>query len=131
MEYHSEKRIYVVCPVNNVTPQITEYLKNYVSGLEAKGHSVHWPARDTNQTQDLLGRMAQNRDAIKRSNEIHIYWDPASLGSKVDLGMIFMANKPVKLINKEEVEKNPSRSRLEDFLLQFAERNGKITMVID
>lgn len=61
---------------------------------------MHLPHRDTNQV-DLSGGLqicADNREAIKQADEVHLYWTPDSTGSMFDLGMAFMAGKPLIMI---------------------------------
>ncbi len=94
-------KIFIICPVRNVTEGQLEDIKNYVEELD-KHYIVHFPPRDTNQTDDGvgLGICRENRKAIEEADEIHIYWDVASKGSLFDLGMVFVLRKKLLLINK-------------------------------
>ena len=44
------------------------------------------------------------------SDEVHIYWTEKSEGSRVDFGMAFMANRPIRLVNYDEFERTPYKS---------------------
>ena len=101
-------------------------MENYVKKLEEKGYKVHYPPRDTNQ-KDPNGYYIclQNREAIVNADEVHIYWNGKSSGSKFDFGMVFMVNyftkKPIVIINKEDVKKTPYKS-FENVLLTLEEK---------
>ncbi|VVB77577.1 Uncharacterised protein [uncultured archaeon] len=109
------KKIYLICPVRKVSKEIKLYLDDYVENQELQGNMVHYPHRDVNQN-DPTGMtiMLSHRNAMEKSDEVHAYWVPGSEGSVCDLGMVLMAKKPLKLINKEEIEnwlvKNPGKS---------------------
>jgi len=97
-----EKKIFLICPVRGVTDEEKEFLNNYLINLESTGYRVHYPPRDTNQDDPIgINICSQNRDAIKKADEIHIYWNSKSEGSLFDFGMAFMAEKPIRLINPE------------------------------
>jgi len=107
-------RIYLICPVRNRTKEDIKFADKYVADLEAKGHIVHYPPRDADQTDDGIGMniCEQHRDAMMASNECHIIWNANSFGSHMDLGMAYMLQKTngmkIKLVNK--VEKTPNKS---------------------
>ena len=93
-------RIVMICPVRGGTPQLVE---NYVVSMEAAGHTVYFPPRDTPQDDstgyDICLRMAQ---AIRLADEVRVWFDPASQGTLWDLGGAFILGKPMKLINDPE-----------------------------
>lgn len=104
------KKIFVICPVRNAEPDIQEKISEYVANLEAEGHEVYWPARDTEQ-QDPTGGLQicrANFREIMEANEIHIWYDETSGGSKFDLGGVFMLvemlrwHKRIVIINEKE-----------------------------
>jgi hypothetical protein len=106
-----EKKIFLICPVRNITKEEDTFLQGYISSLEEKGHKVHYPPRDTNQDDPIgLDICSENRAAIRESDEVHIYYNPESSGSGFDFGMVFMVEKPIKLINKKEIERTPHKS---------------------
>lgn len=106
-----EDKITIVCPVRGVTPDEQSFLNKYVFDLEEKGYKVHYPPRDNTQS-DPHGMLIceQMREAIKTSKEVHMYWNASSMGSKVDFGMVFMAEKPLKLINRKDVKPTETKS---------------------
>jgi hypothetical protein len=111
-----EKRIFMICPVRDATGEEQLFLQNYMIDLEAQGHKVHYPPRNTNQIDSSGGYNIcfENCSAIVKSDEVHIYWTKKSHGSLFDFGMSFMLfhvtksilkPKPlVVLINREDVE---------------------------
>ena len=67
--------------------------------LEAEDWSVHWPPRDTNQSDPVgLTICAENRAAILAADAVHVVWDGQSQGCLFDLGMAFALGKPVYVI---------------------------------
>ena len=93
-------KIYVICPVRNVTEEQTEQIKQYVADLETEGHEVHYPPRDVNQECDTgWNIVTQHKAAMEACDRVDIFWDKTSSGSHFDLGMAFMANKAVKLVH--------------------------------
>lgn len=64
----------------------------YVAGLEAQGHEVHWPKRDTKQDGDPIGiRICRdNREAMFSADLVHVWYDMESRGSCFDIGMAFV-----------------------------------------
>ena len=113
------KKVFVVCPVRSVTDEEKQILDKYVSDLEKSGYEVHFPPRDTDQT-DTIGTeiCKENKEAIRSADEVHVYWSSGSEGSRFDFGMTFMSDRPVKLINKEDVEKTPYKS-LQNVLIEL------------
>lgn len=114
------EKVFILCPVRNLTPAEDAEIKAYVRMLESKGIKVHYPPRDTNQNDPIgLNICIQNRAAIKSSGEIHNYFNPASRGTVFDTGMAFMAEKPLFIINAGIFEHHPSDD-FAGFLLKYA-----------
>jgi len=98
------KSVYITCPVRRATAAQKKSIESYVARMESEGHRVYYPARDTDQIDTVGIKIAtNNKEAIKRADEIHAYWVQSSTGSLFDAGMAFMARKPSRLINPEEV----------------------------
>jgi hypothetical protein len=117
-----EKRIFIICPVRNVTDKEKRYLEDYILKLEAAGHLVHYPSRDTNQNDKIgLSICMENRQAIQDSDEVHVYWNSSSSGSGFDLGMAFMGEKPLVLINRDSIKRTQHKS-FENVLLELDEK---------
>ena len=58
------------------------------------GHDVRMPFFDDCE-QDALSLCEKNRTLIEWADEIHVFWDNRSIGFIFDMGMIFMAKKPI------------------------------------
>jgi len=86
------KGIYLICPVRNRNLEDQQFADAYVANLEAKGNSVHYPPRDVDQTDDGIGFGISDahRTFMRTCDEIHVIWDPESVGSHFDFGMAFM-----------------------------------------
>ena len=93
-------KITIICPVRKGTPR---EVYDYVAKLEAEGHEVYLPPRDTPQSDptgfEICGRM---RQAILNADEVHIWHSDNSQGCHFDLGMAFMQLSPLKLINNPD-----------------------------
>ncbi len=102
-------KVFIICPVRNLTEIENKIIQNYIADLEKIGVQVHYPPRNTNQN-DCIGFniCAENMNAIKSADEVHVYWNPSSTGSLFDLGMTFALGKKIKLIN--EVQPTPTKS---------------------
>jgi hypothetical protein len=103
--------VFLICPVRNATDDQKAWMKGYIEQLEDAGMKVYYPARDTDQNDNIGFRICEdNRSAIFNSKEIHIFWDKDSQGSLFDLGMAFMMNKPLVIVNKIKVVLTDSKS---------------------
>jgi nucleoside 2-deoxyribosyltransferase len=88
-------RIFLICPVRNVTPAFEADILAQVAHLRNEGHLVYYPAQDTNQT-ITARRIAQiNRDAMEGADAVWVAWDGESQGVLFDLGMAFAMGKPL------------------------------------
>ncbi|MCW1296465.1 MAG: hypothetical protein OH319_02180 [Candidatus Parvarchaeota archaeon] len=105
------KKIFIICPVRGAKECEIKELEEYVSKLESNGHKVYYPPRDTKQDDPIGIRICSaNKKAVMEADEVHVYWDDESEGSRFDLGMAFMANKPIILINKDRIKPTPRKS---------------------
>jgi hypothetical protein len=67
-----------------------------VKDLERRGFDVHWPARDTDQSDGVGFQIClQNAAAIAAADVVHVIWDGQSQGCLFDLGIAFALKKPV------------------------------------
>ena len=90
-------KIAIICPVRNGVP---EEVADYVIKLEAKGNLVHFPPRDNPQEDDIGYYICFTMlEAIRKANEVHIWYSPDSQGVHFDLGIAFALHKKLKLIN--------------------------------
>ncbi len=87
-----KKRIFLICPVREADEVLKKWLSDYVAKLEAQGYEVHYPTRDTEQNDPSGGyKICQtNFQALLEADEIHIWYDESSNGSKFDMGGVFM-----------------------------------------
>ena len=91
------KRAFLICPVRGHDISETEAV---VQKLESDGWKVHWPPRDTDQT-DTIGLQicGQNRAAIIAADRVFIVWNGESKGSLFDLGVAWANNKPLTVLS--------------------------------
>jgi hypothetical protein len=82
--------------------------------LEAEGHSVYFPLRDTNQNVPIGQICESNKQAIIAADEVRIIWDGTSHGVIFDTGMAFALGKKIKTeyVNEKSIK---------DLLLNFRE----------
>lgn len=111
--------VYIICPVNNCSEELKKKLDDYVSNLEStKRYRCHYPPRDVKQDMEGLFIVVNHLIAIKKCSLVHVWWDPDSKGSHTDLGMAIALEKPIKLINKDELSKDEFKS-YKNVLFQF------------
>lgn len=82
----------------------TQYLSRILihrGTLIEQGHEVRIPAFDSHPTLDGLGACKSNREDVRWADEVHLIWDRRSTGTIFDFGMVFMAEKPLKIIYLE------------------------------
>lgn len=111
-------KIFLISPVRGVEPETQKRISAYVKDLERNGHAVHWPIRDTKQDDPSGGYeiCRTNFSEILKADEIHIWYDETSNGSKFDMGGVFMLvemlgkRKRVVVVNDEEVVDNTKKS---------------------
>jgi hypothetical protein len=61
-------KIYIICPVRNVSPYVTQILDDYVQEQEElHGNVVHYPPRDVDQSDP-------NGKEITHLLGLHVYW---------------------------------------------------------
>ena len=93
-----KKKIFIICVVRIATPRDIKVLEDYVSMLEADGHKVHLPHRNTNQKGTSLEINMQNMNAIKECDEVHVFYNTKSFGGHFDIGVAFALGKKMKVI---------------------------------
>lgn len=110
-----KKKIFLICPVRNFDEEEQKKIEEYVKNLENQGHEVYWPIRDTNQDDPIgIEICTDNGWAIIWADEIHIWWQPESEGSKFDFGMSFLCyildDKKIILANPDDVKRTTGKS---------------------
>ena len=91
-------KIFLACPVRNISDEYRESIERLVAQLEAEGHQVHYPLRDTDQQAFELQICSDNRQAIENADVVYVIWDGKSQGVLFDLGMAFALRKPVHAV---------------------------------
>lgn len=105
-------KIFVICSVRDASPEYRQMLEDYVNELEANGHSVHLPHRDTDQNQSGLLICSQNANAIKDADEVHIFYSSKSQGTHFDMGVTFALQKRITIVQSEPVTEGKSFQRM-------------------
>ncbi len=110
-------KIFLISPVRKADPEIQEKIAEYVRSLEEAGNSIHWPCRDTEQedSEGGINICRTNFEKILEADEVHIWYDEASGGSKFDMGGVFMLfmlglKKKVRIANDGQIEDNAPKS---------------------
>jgi len=111
-------KIFLISPVRNVKSETQKKIAEYITSLEAVGHQIHWPIRDTKQDDPTGGYeiCRTNFTGILEADEVHIWYDETSNGSKFDMGGVFMLvamlgkEKKIVIVNDAEIVDNTRKS---------------------
>lgn len=106
-------KIFIICTVTGATQKYLKRLYKYAESLEAEGHEVHLPPRDTVQVDDTGGYQifCDNKDAIEWADEVHIFeYNETSKGTHFDCGISFALNKKIRRINCGDIDESLSKS---------------------
>ncbi|KYK26369.1 hypothetical protein AYK26_05240 [Euryarchaeota archaeon SM23-78] len=97
---------FLIYPEKEVTKKEKEHITQTVELIESYGLKVYFPLRDTNQ-KDLTGLniYSQHREVIRKADAVRLYYNPTSQEIVFNLGMTFMLNKNLFIINSEAIEK--------------------------
>ena len=101
-------KIFIICTVRGASDEYKKKLEDYVAKLEKKGHKVHLPHRDTNQSARGYDICLQNCKAIAMADEVHIFYNPDSQGTHFDMGVAFAYGR--KIVVVENIEYGPGKS---------------------
>lgn len=87
--------IFLICKVRGATEEQIAEQRTYVESLERKGHTVHWPHRDTEQNDPKRGTGIcwTTFGGIFGAEEVHVLFDPTSEGFVADMMMTFALNE--------------------------------------
>lgn len=105
-------RIFLISPVRVFDIVEQEEIREYVRALEDDGASVHLPIRDTDQSGSEMEICTENALAIREADEVHVWWNMASSGSKFDLGVAFALGKKLVVANEVYVSTTKAFSNL-------------------
>jgi hypothetical protein len=102
--------VYMLCPVRNATIVEKSFLTSYKWELEEKGLKVHYSAETPQEDETGGYRLTMDHcNEILNSKTVHVFWNPESIGSKVDLGSSLIEHRrrglDVLLMNRWQVEK--------------------------
>ena len=93
------KKAYVVCSVRNSDEDSKKEVYDFVKKLEDDGWTVFNPHRDADQNCPTGYKIVMAElKAMKECDQVFAIWDVNSKGSHVDLGMAFMAEKPITIV---------------------------------
>ena len=107
-------KIFIICPVRLADDATRQRLEDYTAALEADGHKVHLPHRDTNQAGTGTEICTENMNAIKEADEVHIFYLANSTGIHFDMGVSFALNKKIVVVDNGEMTAGKSFPRLLD-----------------
>lgn len=107
-------RVFIIGPVRGADESLRENLEAYTRMLEDLGCQVHLPHRDTKQDARGLDICRQNRNAIERADEVHVFYSSTSTGSHFDLGVAFALNKRILVVKNEPYGEGKSFPRMLD-----------------
>lgn len=105
-------KIFIICSVRQADQRYLDRLSSYTNHLEQAGHVVHLPPRDTDQRALGINICYRNRHAIEQADEVHVFYSSKSQGTHFDLGMAFMAGKPIVVIETEKFGDGKSFPRM-------------------
>lgn len=98
-------RYFLICPVRNASSDATDRIAAWVASMELDGHEVYWPARDTDQDDQVGARICRdNAAAIRSADAVFVWYTPTSQGTLFDLGIAFGLQKRIVLANRTDVE---------------------------
>ena len=104
--------IFIICTVREANNNYVAKLEKYVKMLEIDGHKVHLPHRDTNQNANGIDICLQNKNAIKESDEVHIFYNSKSQGTHFDMGVAFAFDKKIIIVENEIFGEGKSYPRM-------------------
>lgn len=106
-------KYFIICPVRNATEQQKQEMADIITAIEHLGHSVYYPARDTNQEDETGYRICtDNKNAIRDADIVLVYYDKNSSGTLFDLGVAFALDKEIVILNEVEDGHGKSFSRM-------------------
>jgi nucleoside 2-deoxyribosyltransferase len=86
-------KVFLICSVRGVAEEQRIAQEEYVKMLESSGYVVHYPPRDTKQDALSIEVNTQNVQAIRDADEVHVWYNPNSIGTHFDLGATFALGK--------------------------------------
>lgn len=99
-------KIFLICPVRNATEEQIAFIRDYKMNQKKVGNEIYYPNDDNPyEASDTIGFdiCIENVWHIAESDEVHIYYDPASSGTLFDLGAAFALQKKLVIVNDDAV----------------------------
>jgi nucleoside 2-deoxyribosyltransferase len=91
-------RIYVICPVRNISEDQKQTITIFVNRMERIGNQVYYPPRDAPQESKTGYEIVMSElEAIKACDHVVVFWDINSKGSHFDLGMAVALGKKISM----------------------------------
>ena len=104
-------RIFLICPVRKIVSSFwDDEIEAQVMHLQNEGHTVYYPARDTNQGRSARCICQDNRRAMEKADVVYVAWDGESQGVLFDLGMAFAMGKPLAVLTGMMPNMTPGKS---------------------
>lgn len=95
-------KAFLICPVRGVNPATQQ---KWVDQIEAEGYRLHWPPRDTDQSDPVGLQICEaNTTAIWQADVVFVVWDGKSQGCLFDLGVAFAYSKPIRVLEVPAIE---------------------------
>ena len=88
-------KIFMISPVRNIDISFLHGVGDEVQALEAQGHHVYWPLRDTPQERSETDICLRNSCEMSGSDAVYVCWDGESQGCLFDLGMAYAWGKKI------------------------------------
>ncbi len=105
------KKVFLICPVRGASADEKDKLSRYVERLESQGYKVHYPSRDTDQTDPIgVQIITKNLEAILNSDEVHLFYSEKSQASIMDFGFSYGNRKPIYVVNKHSIKPTDGKS---------------------
>ena len=101
-------KIFIICTVRNASAAYRDRLEAHVLELEQLGHQVHLPHRDTDQSGKGYSINLANMKAIKKADEVHIFYSPESQGTHFDMGVSFARDKKISIVEAVPIPEGKS-----------------------
>lgn len=102
--------VFVISPVRRANEDHRRFLRNYRDIWDSPegGCNLYIPMFDTKQDMSELEINMKHKRLIETCDEVHVLYQSESSGIHFDLGMAFMAGKPIRVIGdiKETDEKS-------------------------
>lgn len=117
-------KVFIICPVRDADQAKQDYITQKVAQLERDGHTVYYPARDTNQVDETGYRICfDNKQAISDADLIYVIWDGQSRGSLFDLGVAFALDKQL-IVDREFLPAASEGKSFQNMMVDWSHRSG-------